>query len=87
MQISKKMRTVSVSEKHMTNENEKPQIDFSKASEPARSLDLNQPDTGAVIEPDEVSKDDNLKMSGDDFDDENNNPPTNPIIKANLSGS
>lgn len=87
MQKSQKIRTVNMSEKHMTNENDKPHIDFSKASEPARSLDLNQPDTGAAIEPDEVSKDDNLKMTGDDSDGENNNPPTNPIIKANLSGS
>lgn len=69
----------------MTNENDKPHIDFSKASEPPRSLDLNQPDTAPVIESDEVSKDDNLKLSGDDFDDENNNPSRNPIIKANLS--
>jgi hypothetical protein len=69
----------------MTNINEKPHIDFSKASEPPRSIDLNQPDTAPVIEADEVSKDDNLKLSGDDFDSENNNSSTNPIIKANLS--
>lgn len=70
----------------MTNENDKPHIDFSKASEPPRSLDLNQPDTAPVIEPDEVSKDDNLKLSGDDFEDENNNDLLgSQITKANLS--
>lgn len=70
----------------MTNENDKPHIDFSKASEPPRSLDLNQPDTAPVIESDEVSKDDNLKLSGDDFDDENNNDLLgSQITKANLS--
>jgi hypothetical protein len=70
----------------MTNENDKPHIDFSKASEPPRSLDLNQPDTAPVIEPDEVSKDDNLKMPGDEFDNENNNDLSgSQITKANLS--
>lgn len=70
----------------MTNENDKPHIDFSKASEPPRSLDLNQPDTAPVIESDEVSKDDNLKLSGDGFDDENNNDLLgSQITKANLS--
>jgi hypothetical protein len=76
-----------MSKKNMTSENQKPHIDFSKASEPPRSIDLNQPDTAPVIEPDEVSKDDKLKLSGDDFDGEHNNPPANPVIKANLSGS
>jgi hypothetical protein len=70
----------------MTNVNEKPHIDFSKASEPPRSIDLNQPDTAPVIEPDEVSKDDNLKLSGDGFDGESDrNLAGSQITKANLS--
>jgi hypothetical protein len=67
------------------SENQKPRIDFSQAKEPPRSINPNQPDTGPIIDSEEVSKDDNLKLPDELDNEQDNNIAGSQVVKANLS--
>jgi hypothetical protein len=54
--------------------------------QPPTTINPDEPDTGAIIDSQEVSKDDNLKLPGDDLDNkQDNNIAGSQVVKANLS--